>query len=478
MKNNHITDKIALFALQSAYPQLENDIVDQLKKHLLDAVASMVYAVGNPTVNKCFREVAALQSGGPCKVPVIGSTGADRAAQLYTLLIRYPDFMDNFLGKHATCHPSDNIGGILAASQLVNASGRDFLTVMAIAYQVECTLIVQMPLMAKGIDHTALLAMSLTAALASLLSLTEEQAAHAIGIAASSFNTTVTTRAAYTYEWKGYASSLIAFNCMNIVLLAKEGVTGPVTYFEGPMGFKEEFGMTPVFDCEKGDFSLIRKCILKSHNAEVHTQSAIEALLVLRERYHLFPEQIESIDVTVFLTAYHIVGGGKYGDRKRVATKEQADHSLPYLLAVALMDGEVQPAQLLPSRIREAEVQALLQKVHVHTNFPAKSPRKLVEKLDSYTVPYPDKMPVKITITLKSGKIISLKKEDYKGFHTRPLSWEDVETKFMVLTAAHLDPMKQQQLIETILHLEDRPVRELTDQLSAIREHVPVYSPY
>lgn len=473
MKNNHITDKIAVFAMQAAYPQLGKDTVNQLKKHLLDAVASMVFAIGNPTVNKCFRAVAALQSAGACKVPGIVSTGVDHAAQLYTLLIRYPDFMDNFLGKHATCHPSDNIGGILAASQLINASGRDFLTTMAIAYQIECTLIEQMPLMAKGIDHTALLAMSLTAALAPLLSLTEEQAAHAIGIAASSFNTTVTTRASYTYEWKGYASSLIAYNCMNIVLLAKEGVTGPVNYFEGPMGFKEEFGMAPAFQCERGDFSRIRRCVLKRYNAEVHTQSAIEAMLELREQHYVLPEEVAGVDVTVFLTAYHIVGGGKYGDRKRVATKEQADHSLPYLLAVALLDGAVQPQQLQPSRIREADVQALLQKVRVHTSFPAKSPRKLVEKLDSYTRPYPDKMRVKVRITLKDGKVLTRKKEDYKGFHTRPLSWEEVETKFLSLTTAQLDPIKQRNMIATILHLEERPVRELTDQLAMIGTHIP-----
>ncbi|HEU4553522.1 MAG TPA: MmgE/PrpD family protein, partial [Chitinophaga sp.] len=161
-----ITEKIARFSLQSAYNQLPADIRDQLKKHLLDAIGSMLYSLSSPTVHKLLRQSAALQQQGACQVPAIGHTAADRAAQLYTLLIRYPDFMDNFLGKEATCHPSDNIGAVLAAAQLVNAGGRDFLTAMAVAYQLECTLIEQMPLMAKGIDHTALLAMSVTGALA------------------------------------------------------------------------------------------------------------------------------------------------------------------------------------------------------------------------------------------------------------------------------------------------------------------------
>lgn len=92
----------------------------------------MLYSIKAPTVEKLFRQIRFLQPAGTVEVPVLGNTSVDRAAQLYTLLVRYPDFMDNYLGKHATCHPSGNIGGILAACQAVNASGRDFLTAMAI----------------------------------------------------------------------------------------------------------------------------------------------------------------------------------------------------------------------------------------------------------------------------------------------------------------------------------------------------------
>lgn len=467
MKEPGITEKIARFALQSAWSQLSADIRDQLKKHLLDSIGSMLYSLQAPTVQKLLRQTAGLQQDGACQVPVIGHTAVDRAAQLYTLLIRYPDFMDNFLGKEATCHPSDNIGAVLAAAQLAGASGRDFLTTMAVAYQLECTLIEQMPLMAKGIDHTALLAMSVTAALGKMFSLTEEQTAHAIGITASTFNTTVTTRASYTYEWKGFASSLVALGCTNVVLLAKEGVTGPVNYFEGPKGFKEEFGMDPAFDCATGDFSLIKKCILKSYNAEVHTQPAVEAMLELRQQYNIAPAEVEKIDVTTFLTAYNIVGGGQYGNRKLVQTKEQADHSLPYLMAVALLDGEVWPQQFLPERIRRADVQALLQKVETGTGLPLHSPRKLIEKIDPYTAPYPEKMDTKVCVRLKSGEEHCIKKDDFKGFHTRPLSWDDVIAKFHRLGAGSLDEATREQIIRTVQNLENEDIAALTNELAS-----------
>lgn len=465
----NITEKISRFSFFSAYEQLKPATIQQLKKHLLDTVGSMLYAMKAPTVEKLFRQMHYLQEKGPLPVPILGSTSVDRAAQLYTLLVRYPDFMDNYLGKHATCHPSDNIGGILAACQAVNASGRDFLAAMAIGYQIECTLIDQMPLMAKGIDHTALLAMSLTAALSPLYGLTQEQAAHAIGINGSTFNTTVTTRAAYTYEWKGFASSLVALGCTNTTLLAKEGVTGPVSYFEGPMGFKDEFDMDPEFNCEAGDFSRIEHCILKSYNAEVHTQSAIEALLDLKCKHSIRAEDVKRIDATIFLTAYNIVGGGRYGDRKLVQTKEQADHSLPYLLAVAMLDGEVLPAQLLPERIRRPDVQVLMGDVFVDTGLPLKAPRKVAEVLDPYTAPYPEKMPAKITIHLKNGAVVEEKKEDYKGFYTRPLAWEDVVNKFHLLGQDTIDGEMRNELIAVIGNLEHEPVSKLTDLLAKIK---------
>ena len=81
---------------------------------------------------------------------------------------------------------------------------------MAVGYQIECRLIEEVPVMKKGIDHTVLLAYSVAAALSRLVGLNEEQAAHALGIAGCSINSMVTSRASYTYEWKGFASSLDA----------------------------------------------------------------------------------------------------------------------------------------------------------------------------------------------------------------------------------------------------------------------------
>ena len=215
--------------------------------------------------------------------------------------------------------------------------------------------------------------------------------------------------------------------------------------------------MEPHFDVEPGDFSRIQKCILKSYNAEVHTQSAIEALLDLRCQHNIDAADIERMDVSIFQTAYNIVGGGRYGDRKRVQTKEQADHSLPYLLAVAMLDGEVLPEQLLAERIRRPDVQLLLDKVDVETGY-------------VYTGPYPEKMPARVSLQLKDGRILQARKDDYKGFYTRPLSWDEVIDKFHLLGRNTMDTATRNEMIRVVRGLENEEVSTLVSLLG----HLPV----
>jgi 2-methylcitrate dehydratase len=271
-EKNPQTCQIAKFALSRSYKDLKPEIVDQLKKHLLDSTGSILHCLHRPTMEKLTGQISELSDGGNCKVPVVGKTSYDRAAQLYTALIRYPDFMDNYLGKEATCHPSDNIGALLAASQIVNAGGEDFLLSMAIAYEVQCRLVEEIPVMIKGFDHTLLFAYSIAAGLCRMLNLSVDETANALAIAGCTFNPLVACRASYAREWKGLMSSMVAFGCMNIVLQAKHGITGPTQIFEGNKGFSKEIGMDLKYNWEDDQFDLIPKCVLKNYKAEVHTQ--------------------------------------------------------------------------------------------------------------------------------------------------------------------------------------------------------------
>jgi len=240
--------KIADFVLNASYDQLRVSDIDLLKRHLLDAIGSLLSCLDKPTIGKVRSHIEKISSGGNCEVPRMKNASLDRASQYYTSLIRYPDFMDNYLGKEATCHPSDNIGTLLAISSQQDVTGKDFLIAMAVAYEVECRLVNEIPVMKEGIDHTLFLSYSIIAGAGRLLGLTKDQLANAFAIAGCSISPMVTSRASYTYEWKGLVSAQEAQVCVDCLSLARQGVTGPLALFEGPKGFDEVFGMELKYD--------------------------------------------------------------------------------------------------------------------------------------------------------------------------------------------------------------------------------------
>jgi 2-methylcitrate dehydratase len=450
------------FSRRARFEDIEPATIDQLKKHILDSIGSLIFSLKQEVPKKLMRQVAKIEEETGI-IPIHQLT-VDRLAELYTALIRYPDFMDNFLGKHATCHPSDNLGVLLAAGRHKKASGQQFLKAMAIAYQLICRLTEKFPVMTKGFDHTVLLNFSAMIGVAEILGLSKEETRHACGMVGCTVNPLVTLRASYTSEWKGFASSCTAFNCINKAYLAMEGMTGPYSIFEGPMAMNKVMEMELVHNWNhEEEFELIKRCILKSYNSEVHSQSLVEGILELAQQNNIDVLLVKEIKATTFLTAYHIIGGGEYGDRKVVVNKEQADHSLPYLLAVALLDKQVYPEQFSIDRINSADVQELLKKVEVTTSFPLKEPRKIVSKLDSYTEAYPDKMMGKIEIRTNDDKKFEIEKEDYAGFFTRPMEWKKVQEKFKRLTSGIITDAQQQKVISTVMDFENKKVNDLTE---------------
>src|SRR5487761_1578270 len=94
-------------------------------------------------------------------------------------------------------------------------------------------------------------------------------------------------------------------------------------------------------DWHSEGLDLVTKTILKNYNAEIHSQSAIDCMLKLRNRHGLSGDDVDYAEVKIFDVAFHIIGGGEEGEKKEsIETKEQADHSLPYILAVALLRSE------------------------------------------------------------------------------------------------------------------------------------------
>src|SRR6516164_6557226 len=147
-------EALAAFVTGSRYSDLSDAARIQLKIRTLDAVGCAIGALGSSIASVLRDHTQEFSAGGRCTLVGGGRSAPDRAAFFNSALVRYLDFNDSYLAKGETCHPSDNLGAVLAACEYAGRSGRDFLTALAVAYQVQCRLSDVAPVRAKGFDHT------------------------------------------------------------------------------------------------------------------------------------------------------------------------------------------------------------------------------------------------------------------------------------------------------------------------------------
>jgi 2-methylcitrate dehydratase len=449
-------EQLAAFVARSSYVDLSEAARQQLKIRVLDSLGCGIGALEGGPVHRIRELLQDLGGAELCTLIGGGRTAPDRAAFYNGALIRYLDFNDSYLAIGETCHPSDNLGAVLATAEYVNRSGRDLLTALAIAYQVQCRLCDVAPVRAKGFDHTTQGSYAVAAGVSKALGLNRAQTANAIAISGTAFNALRVTRTGALSHWKGLAFPNTALGATHAALLAMRGITGPREVFEGNKGFMDAIAGPFSMDWSREDLERVTRTILKKYNAEIHSQSALEAVLDLKRESGFMAAEVERIAIDIFDVAFHIIGGGEEGDKTLVRTKEEADHSLPYLVAVALLDGQVMPEQYRRARIQSPDVQMLLRKVSVR---PA----------EGYSRRFPNEMPCRISVTLRDERNLVREATDYEGFHTRSMRWESVVEKFERLARARADAALRREIIEAVANLETIQVSDLTRLLAQVR---------
>jgi 2-methylcitrate dehydratase len=452
-----LAERLARFAVRTSYDDLSEAARTQLKIRVLDTVACAIGALGCTPVHLVRAQVEEFGGSGPCSLIGGGHTAPDRAALYNSSLVRYLDFNDSYLARGETCHPSDNLGAVLAAAEYSGATGRDFLAALALAYQVQCRLSDVAPVRDAGFDHVTQGAYAVAASAARALGLDTARTAHAIAIAGTAFNALRVTRTGALSHWKGLAYPNVAGAVTRTTFLAARGITGPLEVFEGEKGFMDAVAGYFELEWDNEDLERVTRTILKKYNAEIHSQTVVEAVLQLRAREGgLLVADVEHVEVDIFDVAYRIIGGGEEGDKTLINAKEEADHSLPYLVAVALLDGEVMPEQYRAARIRRDDVQALLRRVTVRPD-------------DELSRRFPAEMPCRVRVRLRDGQALTAELADYPGFLTRGRTWENARAKFQRLTAPYTTPELQDRIAGTVAELERVPVGELTTLLAAVQ---------
>ncbi|MEJ2207846.1 MAG: MmgE/PrpD family protein [Anaerolineae bacterium] len=340
-------EQLAAFVTQASYEDLSDEARQQLKIRVLDALGCALGALGAIPVEMIRIQINDFDGGsatGHCSLVGGGRAAPDRAAFYNGALVRYLDFNDSYLAVGETCHPSDNLSAVLAAAEYADLGGRDLMAALAVAYQVQCRLSDVAPVRAEGFDHTTQGSYAVAAGVSRALGLDAARTANALAISGTAFNALRVTRTGALSNWKGLAYPNTAFGCTHATFLAMRGITGPPEVFEGNKGFMDAIAGPFDIDWTAEDLERVRRTIIKKYNAEIHSQASIEGLLELQAEHGFAAGDIESIEIDTFDVAYHIIGGGEEGDKTVVATKEEADHSLPYMVAVAALDGRVTPA--------------------------------------------------------------------------------------------------------------------------------------
>ena len=438
-----LAERFAEYAVNLKYESLPAAVVHEVKRRFIDSFATAVGAM--PADAFAIARKCAMRNSGapPCTLLGGGKSNAEWATFVNGLLIRYLDFNDTYLSLEPA-HPSDNLAAVMSAGELAGRDGKALITAAVLAYEIQCRLCDAASLRKHGIDHVTYGAVSTAAAAGKLLNLNKEQTTHAIGIAGVCNGALRQTRAGEMSMWKGCAFANAARNGVFAALLAGEGMTGPAPIFEGELGFMKLLTRTDFQVATMGgengsnDF-MLPKTYIKFWPVEYHAQSAVDVILQLRPQIGDW-KKVQAIDVFTFDAAVDIIG--KDPEKYRPKTRETADHSLPYCVAVALMDGDVGLDSFDDAHLANSALIELTNKVKLHRDASANAR-------------YPRGIPNRFVVTLEGGRKLEKEVEFPRGHAGNPMTDVEVERKFRTIVERKYGKAKADQILAACWKLDE-----------------------
>ena len=404
--------------------------VHEAKRRVIDSIAC---AVGAYDEEFCasIRAFAGRYSGQ--QTARIWGTGARSSVEMAgfanATAVRYLDFNDTYLSRSAG-HPSDMIPGLMALVEAEGGDGPALIAGIVAAYELYCGVCNSTKLAEKGLDQALCAAIGTAGGASRLLGLSAEQTANAISLALVANIHLNNVRSGTLSDWKACAGPNAARNGIFAALLARDDVTGPTEVFEGKGGL---FDLVAPFEFQHGsaDARLILETHLKFHPVCYHGQSGVDAAVALSSQVAL--ADVSEIRIETYAAAATAMGG--HPSRWAPTTRETADHSLPFTVAVALSTGKLVSSDYDEERLTDSMLKDIMAKVQV-----ANSPE--------YSQSYPAQSPTKITIRTTNGQEISAEQKQPKGHAMNPLTDGELETKLLNLLPPGLTGQKARHLLD------------------------------
>ncbi len=449
-------EHIAAFAASARPEHLRSDVRQFFKRNILDSLGCAIAGLQGTPFQALRAQFEEYRAPGRCTLIGGGKTSADQAALFNSSLVRYVDLLDSYMAVGGLCHPSDNFGTILAAAEQVEASGEDFMLALAVAYEIQCRFTALVPVMAKGFNHATQLAISASAGAGKLFGLSAAAIANGIAIATVDNISLAFVHAEPVSQWKGFSPGMTGMRAVYAASLAKRGFTGPKGLFEGPYGLELMFEQPIPANWEDPSLEMVKQTIMKKYCSLIRGQPVLEAVLDLKRRNGLTVDDVENVRCDVFQGAFDFAGGGSFGSKNHPQVKEQGDYNLKYLIAAALLDDQLGPAQLEVARIQSSDAQALLMRVEIRPD-------------ERFSARYPHELSARVTIRTKDQRVFVKEQNGYEGGLTNPMSWERTIEKFHWLTEAFADEELRGRLILAVEQLDTLRISDLTDLLAQVR---------
>jgi 2-methylcitrate dehydratase len=410
------TERIVDFVHSLPRECLSESVVHQIKRRLVDSIGCAIGAIDSAPAQ--IARSLAREATGSRSATVIGlpqRTSLEMATFANAVMVRYLDFNDMYFSpRGGGGHPSDLLSTALAVGQSLGASGLDVMLSIVVGYEVVGRLIGVVRLRERGWDQGLYTVVASAMMAGKLLGLSRDQLGHAVALAITPHVPMRQTRVGELSMWKGCATAGAARNGVFAALLASKGMTGPPQPIEGGDALWQL--VTGPFQL---DFSphpmglVIEQISTKFRPVEYNAQGPLDAMLSLRSRAPV--DEIERIDVETYWLTYSEIGSepAKWDPQ----TRETADHSLPYLLAVLMVDGEVGLEAFTSERILDPKLRPLMNRIHI------------TERAE-YTKRFPAELMCRIVVRTRPGEVHEEEIAYPRGHVRNPLTDGEIDQKF------------------------------------------------
>ncbi len=437
-----IQKRIAEYAFNLQYEALSPEAIHAAKVRIIDTLGALVGGlVAEPS--RIARNLAAqtLQEDGATVIGTRIKSTVDMAAFVNASTARFVEMTDFYHWPgSAEGHPSDTIMPVLAAAEHANASGRELITAVVLAYEIYQRISDQFR--NPGFDHTNFACLGSAVAAGKLFGLSLQQLSHCIAMAVAASNTLRQVRTGHLSMFKAVASGQAGRAAVNAALLAQAGMEGPHLPFEGKAGWCDHVANARFSLDVLGGGNTAFKILDSEIKQRPSVGNTISSILAAEKLAPLNHKDVKQVNVELYKRAWDRVGNGAHVWNPQ--SRETADHSVPYVVAATLIDGTITLRSFNDAHLHNPDLRSLMTNITVSEN-------------PEFTAAYaqtPPRHRTRVTVETSDGKLLVGESGSEPVLSLSEKNMQ-IEKKFRGLGEEYLGAKRTDAILNRLWHLDE-----------------------